>query len=264
MEQASLFQAAAFEGWDIAFHSGMSAEQDLSAALTAGLPVGVVATRIPLGKRLFGLPRALDQGCKVFVDSGAFTAFTKGDSVDWGRVFSVYEGLIDRTERPENLTIVAPDVIGNQEATLACWDRHKGVITAWIECGARVVLPLQCGELSAGELLNRGIAILGTNRFCAGIPSNLAAMSAEDCATLSHHDFHILGRVEINPQLAEKMHHLTSNNPTAHFSSDATWLRSRLAKIARTRGVKAHMLESTRTASIRELLMQEGYQQRSA
>lgn len=264
MEQVALFRTDAFDGWDIAFHSGMSAEQDLTAALTAGMPVGVVATKLSLGKRILGIPRALDEGSKVFVDSGAFTAFNKGDLVDWGRVFGVYDCLIERTDRPGNLSIVAPDVIGNQVETLACWERHKAKIVSWIEAGARVILPLQCGDLSAGDLLARGIEILGTNRFCAGIPSNLAAMSADDCATLQHHDFHILGRVEVNPQLAEKMQRLTANNPAARFTADATWLRSRLAKIAKTKGIRAHMLESSRTASIRELLIQEGYQQRSA
>lgn len=252
-----------FPGWETAFHSGMSANNDLAGAITAGAPVGVVAGKIPMSKLFMGLPRYMDQGGKVFVDSGAFTAFSKGLPVDWAKVFRTYDTLIGATDAPGNLSIVAPDVVGDQSATLDIWGLFKPEIQRWIEAGARVIVPLQCGDLSAGQVLAKAVELLGTNQFCAGIPSNLAAMQAGDCATITHHDFHILGRVEMTKELGEKVHALLSNNPAARYTSDATWLRSRIALISKGDGPSENHLEPKRTRAIRQLLLEQGYPQLS-
>lgn len=255
--------------WDVAFHSGMSAQSDLRAAVDEGVPVGVVATLLDTLKALRTLPRHLDAGCAVFIDSGAFAAFQKGELVSWNKVFLVYETVLGATEKRGNLSIVAPDVVGDQLGTVALWEAHAERVIKWINTGCRVIVPLQCGDMPAAVMLAHAKRIFQTDRFCAGIPSNLAAMTAEDCATLRHHDFHVLGRVVITADLAVKLHALLVNNSGATYTADANWLRSRLQKIGvehkRLRYEPSrNMFESSRTRAVRAVLRSEAYRYKQA
>lgn len=218
--------------WAATFYSGMSAKSDLRAAINEGVAVGVVATLLDTVKMVRSLPRHLDAGGLVFIDSGAFAAFQKRDQVDWNRVFTTYEIVMSQTDRPGGLSIVAPDVIGCQAKTLALWELHAQRVRSWINRGVRVIVPLQRGQLTAGAMLEQARRLFGTDRFCAGIPSNLEAMSAEDCSTLHHHDFHVLGRVVLTAELRTKLDALMANNPDANYTSDANWMRSRMRKIS--------------------------------
>lgn len=75
---------------------------------------------------------------------------------------------------------------------------------------------------------------MDTRCFVCGIPSNKAAMSIAKCATLHHHAFHILGRVQQNEEQVQRMAALTANNPGATLTADANWLRSRMANVCQT------------------------------
>lgn len=252
--------------WNIAFHSGMSSKSDLRAAVEERVPVGVVATLLNLSQQILVLPRYLDAGGTVFIDSGAFTAFQKGSDVNWARVFSVYDTVLGHTERPEGVSIVAPDVIGDQAASLALWAEHAAKVRIWTLVGARVIVPLQRGRLSAGQMLERAVGIFGTDRICAGIPSNLEAISPEDCFTLRHNDFHILGRVRLTSELKLKLCALLQNNPAAQYTADANWLRSRIRQISgAAAGFKEagmqRPFDSSRTRAVREVLRCEAYSQ---
>jgi hypothetical protein len=255
--------------WDLAFHSGMSARSDLRAAVDEGVAVGVVATLLDVSKTILVLPRHLDAGGAVFIDSGAFAAFQKGDVVDWTKVFRVYESVLNMAEKPAGLSIVAPDVIGDQIATLALWEAHADRVRTWIAAGARVIVPLQRGELSADSMLSHAKRIFKTTRFCAGIPSNLEAMSADDCSTLHHHDFHVLGRVILTAELAVKLRALLANNPGATYTADANWMRSRIRQISSAAERFRHepsrnLFESSRTRAVRSVLRCEAYHYKQA
>lgn len=249
--------------WKHAFHSGMTSASDLRAAIQAGVPVGVVANLLTNAQVFLALPKYLDRGGKVFVDSGAFTAFQKREAMQWDRVFFTYDALINQTDFPSNLSIVAPDVVGDQAATLGLWHEHATQITGWIARGVRVIVPLQKGFLSAGCMLEKATEIFGSSKFAAGIPSNLEAMTAADCSTLWHHDFHILGRVKLTPDLSLKLEALGKNNPGAQFTSDANWLRSRLKKISAIQTSRPDMryqLETRRTQAVRAVLDFDSYE----
>ena len=118
--------------WSVAFHSGMSSSQDLRAAVDEGVPVGVVATLLDSLKIFGTLPRHLNAGGSVFIDSGAFSAFQKGELVSWEKVFFTYECVLARTDFPGALSIVAPDIIGDQSATLDLWAVHAERVRTWI------------------------------------------------------------------------------------------------------------------------------------
>lgn len=171
--------------------------------------------------------------------------------------------MILMTSKPQGLSIVAPDVIGDQVGTLKLWTEHAARVRGWIEKGVRVIVPLQRGNLPASEMLALAKQTFGTD-FCAGIPSNLEAMSADDCSTLHHGDFHILGRVVMTDELVQKIDALKANNPEANYTADANWLRARTRKIS----IEASTLtpdrsnglgDTKRTRAVRNILQQEAY-----
>ncbi len=248
--------------WKYAFHSGMSSSADLRAATDLGLPVGVVATLLTTRQIFLTLPKHLNTGGKLFVDSGAFSAFQKRTNMDWEKVFQTYETLINQTAQPGNLSIVAPDVIGDQASTLELWAEHAQRVKSWVEAGARVIVPLQVGRLSAGDLLEEAFKLFGTRKLSAGVPSNLAAMSANDAATIRHVDFHILGRVVLTLELAEKVLAILKSNPDAELTADANWLRartSRISSLARALPRSTLPFDCRRSRAIKELLAADGY-----
>ncbi|EHK68794.1 hypothetical protein PPL19_22464 [Pseudomonas psychrotolerans L19] len=152
--------------------------------------------------------------------------------------------------------------MGDQQATLLLWHRYPRDIRSWIDAGARVILPLQAGSLSAGELLQEAIGLLGTKAFCTGIPSNLAAMTAADCRTLEHSDYHILGRVVITDELRDKVQALLAGNDGATISSDANWLTSRTRQIVGAvemlRGTP-NLLQTRRDRAVKALLKRNAF-----
>lgn len=215
----------------LAFRSGMSAKSDLRAAMDAHVPIGIVAGLVNGIRLLISLPQYMNHGGKVFVDSGAFRFFGTSEAPDWKAVFRDYETLLDMTDAPENLSIVAPDKVGDQAETLRLLAEHRERIRAWIDRGARVVVAIQLGAMAPKDMLEAIKATLGTDQFVAGIPSNKAPMSVADCATLRHGRFHFLGRVQPDAEHRERVAVMVANNPDAEFSADATWMRSRFDKI---------------------------------
>jgi hypothetical protein len=244
----------------------MSRASDFSGARDAGVPVGVVAGELTGNQLIFSLPRYLDVGGKVFVDSGAFAAFLTGETIDWTDVIQRYQRIIDCTlHLPTNLYVVAPDVVGDQAATLTLIGQWKSAIVSMINAGANVIVPIQHGNIPAQDMINLIKTSLGTDKWVAGIPSNRAAMPLEECATLSHHTYHILGRVQKNDDQIARIIALRALNPAATVTADANWIRSRIAKISQAvaqeksrrfplSGLAAHILPHCRTSAISSLI----------
>jgi len=220
----------------LAFHSGMSRAKDFRAAADAGVAIGVVAGELATATIFLGVPRFIGKGGSVFVDSGAFAEFKTGVAPDFDAVLRVYEMLASHSDLQEigsgQLYVVSPDKVGDQLETLARLEQHAGRVRALIEQGCQVIFPLQRGVIPATEMLARAVAILGTDRFVAGIPSNKEALSLAECASLQHHAFHILGRVQMNQDQVERLTALTASNPGAVLTADANWLRSRLGLVS--------------------------------
>jgi hypothetical protein len=247
--------------WNTSYHSGMSSKSDFRACIEAGAPAGVVAGLLTNQQLFLAIPRFILEGGSLFIDSGAFTAFRKRAPMNWGRVFQVYDMVIESTDGSANVSIVAPDVVGDQSATMALWQEHRDLIRSWIDSGVRVIVPIQTGAVRSDSLLHAVTELFGTNRFCVGIPSNEAAMTPEECSYLLHHDFHILGRVKLNDEVAEKIAILKANCPEANMTADANWLRSRTARAGRLSSkMPIDLFESRRTQAVTHLLRAEAYQ----
>lgn len=229
-----------------AFRSGMTSKTDLEAAIVARAPVGVVAGALTTVQKQMTLPRALRGGVPVFIDSGAFTAFTKGTPVDFDRVIGVYQTVAAHVDADQaaDLYVVSPDAVGDQIETLRLIDLHRDSLLDLIDAGVNVIVPLQRGAIPAREMLARAKCILGTDQFVAGIPSNAEALSISECATLDHDAFHILGRVQIDAEQAARIEALHNCNPCADITADANWMRSRIAEICQRTDVERSRLYS--------------------
>lgn len=213
------------------FRSGMSSLSDLRGAMEANADVGVVAGNLTAVQKYLAIPHYLDQGGKVFVDSGAFGAFQSGECMDWSKVLNVYECIAEGTDAPENLWVVSPDKIGDQDQTLVLVAEWKARILGLIDLGCHVIVPIQCGVLPGQAMIDAVASILGTHAWVAGIPSNKEAMSVAECATLDHAAFHILGRVQVDQAQFDRVSALRACNPDALITADANWMRSRLTTI---------------------------------
>ena len=218
-----------------AFRSGMSRSKDFWAAAAAGVPIGVVANEMPASLVLIGIPRFLRAGGHLFIDSGAFAELATGAVPDFDAVLGVYEAVADADLIGFNggqLYVVAPDKVGDQLETLNRLSQYATRVRALIDLGCKVIVPLQRGVMPASEMLSRAVAILGTDRFVAGIPSNKEALSMVECATLKHHAFHILGRVQMNQDQIDRLNALATQNASAVITADANWLRSRIGIVS--------------------------------
>jgi hypothetical protein len=213
----------------------MSRNKDFYAAVAAHAPVGVVAGEMTLGLRLFQVPKYLQAGGAVFIDSGAFNAFRAGTEVDFKAVLRTYWKIADGAHllgtAPATLYVVAPDAVGDQQKTLALLTQYKDQLLELIGMQCNLIVPIQRGEMPAADMLAAAKSILGTDNFVAGIPSNEAAMSVAEVSTLRHHAFHILGRVQKNDQQIARLSALADNNPSATINADANWMRSRIPTI---------------------------------
>ena len=212
----------------LSFYSGMSAKSDLLGAMDAGVPIGVVADKITTASLALSIPSYLDRGGHVFIDSGAFH---REASPDWPMILDRYAFIANLTDRPENLYVVAPDVVGDQEASLQLLEAWRTPVRALIARGVQVIVPIQSGKLTAQDVRDHLVALLQTERFTIGIPSNRAALSITDCQLLRHARFHILGRVCMDDLQVARLEALLEQNPEAIISADANWLRSRLLAV---------------------------------
>lgn len=233
-----------------AYASGMSRRGDLEAAIESVAGVGTVITELSRN----GMQRVADAiraGKPVFVDSGAFSAFmqamragrSKESLTDFDETLSRYDELAalagEGTSRLERglLTFVAPDVVGDQTATLKLLEQHKQRVMDWMEAGIEVIVPFQKGPLKQSEMYRRVAEILSGNDFVVGIPSNAQALSSEDLHELLRQPYkperlHILGAVN-SKRMEERMQVIREEyvDDVPGVTADANLVRAKLGRM---------------------------------
>lgn len=234
------------------YASGMSRKRDMSVAIDSSAGLGVEVGELSDA----GMTRIADAVAAdkpVFVDSGAFNAFKqalrKGDMslarVDFDRIFEKYNELSRRVVEKTHgdpgsrglLMLVAPDVIGDQEATLKLIEEHREQIMQWIEVGHEVIVPFQRGPVDQFDAFMRVQEALEHLPFVVGIPSAAAALGNEDLAKfLSHpykpHRIHILGAVS-SRRMDERMAVIREAyvDDVPGVTADANVMRSKLHEL---------------------------------
>lgn len=174
------------EAGPLLFASGLSRPGNAAPFIDAGAAIGAVAGELS-APMLSRLVEYLDRGGKVFVDSGAFPLFRlrqrrgeAGAALDFDAILEVYEALARRTCRPEGLFVVAPDVIGDQVATLDLLREQRPACRRLVGLGARLLVPLQRGPLGGLELYLAAQEALGGLDFVPALPFNARAYSADE------------------------------------------------------------------------------------
>lgn len=160
------------------FCSGASAPADLRGLSRIRHPLGV---SVPfLSGPALDYVCTLRGVCPVFVDTAAFSEVDRSGAV----VAPIADDAwIDRTAVMHRIAaalgdgaiIVAPDRVGDQQETLRRLALFSDVVRACAALGARIVVPIQRGGMSAAMFHDACVCLLGCDFVC-GIPGNKAAM----------------------------------------------------------------------------------------
>jgi len=175
----------------IYFASGSNRPPEIQGCARVGQDVGVAAPEVtPVCEEALG--RLAGTDVQVFVDSGAFSEVSfkvpgrEGQPVvvaeitpeRWDRVLSLYERLA--AVLGDQLHVVAPDRVGDQETTLALLTRYRDRLAGIARAGARVLAPIQKGALTQAAFAAKVHAILFPLPWVPAVPCKKAATTPED------------------------------------------------------------------------------------
>lgn len=215
------------------FSSGHKAERDIEGFRLAGLAVGSNAQGCGQ-KCKDSLVRTADMGTKVFVDSGAFQELQTGKVISdsrWKEILSLYLELARATKHPENLYVVAPDKIEDQDETLKRLERYAEQVQSIRDTGANILVALQPGTLSPFDLEQRIKSILSIDEFIPSFPvakkdieqaQLVSYLSSKKSAGELSPKFHFLGISPRRSSLKRYIETVKNFFPDAVISSDAS------------------------------------------
>ncbi len=239
----------------IFFRSGCSNISDFRACVRAGVPAGVSVARTSRPAQI-KVAEYLDAGGKVFADSGAFSAFRRGERMDlagFHRHIQVCTGWA-RVAKPGTLQVVAPDVINDQAATVQLLRDFAPRLKAISALGSVVIIPLQKGALSLSVFYALASSLMAPFEISAGLPSNAAAVGSDEVLDFVRSALpgrcHFLGAAR-NKRFRSLMDDVQVVSPATHWSFDAVVHRSILADLVRTPiKVQAQAIDALESAEI--------------
>lgn len=174
------------------------------------------------------LARACDfvrAGGQLLVDSGAFIYRENPDATPWRRIVSVYQAIAQAATVP--VAFILPDVVGNQEKTLAALREWGNAIQSVVSSPHELLMPVQLGDKTPGNFVREALLCLERPMDGLALPSNAAAfpptmipMLADmpDCVP---HRLHFLGISRNSHGLQERLFRLQAIWPDASVSCDA-------------------------------------------
>jgi len=217
------------------FASGSNRPAEIRGLALAGADIGVVVTELST-VAIEELKTLAGTDVAVFVDSGAFSEVKWNDTRGafdvvkpisdkrWELIMNVYEELA--VALGDQLSVVAPDRVGNQRLTLALIARHAGQLMKLRELGAKVLVPIQKGELSQAQF---GAAIngrIGPRWWIPAMPCKKAATTPAEVAryveVMAPRHVHLLG-VGIRNRKAQAYADAFAGTETS-FSMDSCWI----------------------------------------
>ena len=193
------------------FHSGFQGARPAEAKVVTEMqvPMGMAVfgekggklTRLGKQKRQYAADH-LENGGKLFLDSGEFNLAGKGVSVPLEgkrNLFDEYDNIVGdiAPENRGNVTLVMPDVIGDQQASLDLQRKHSAKIQQYIDDGFDVIIPIQKGKKTLTEAHDEVAAEFGEGNFRVGVPSNKKAVTNKELSdfmkTSKPSKIHMLG-----------------------------------------------------------------------
>lgn len=171
----------------IDFASGSNHAGEIRGLFEAKHAIGLAAPEVNAAAER-ELVRLAGTGRPVFIDSGAFSevAFGPNGPVDvrpltdddWHDRLSLYERLARTLGR--QLYVVAPDKVGDQQATLARMSRYRHEIEQIKMFGAHILAPIQKGSMSMADFDRAVEATLGHGDYVRAIPMKKDATTLDD------------------------------------------------------------------------------------
>lgn len=161
-------------------------------------------------------------GGLVFIDSGAFRVIgnNKIESLNFDDVFTYYSNVIENIEYTNRLTVCAPDVIGDQSATISLQKQYSNEIKRIIDLGANVMFPLQRGDKPLSEVYYYLCELFGSDNVVVGLPSNAKAIPVNEFMDFLNEKpkrVHLLG-VKSDKKIVRMGVH---KSPSTQFSCDS-------------------------------------------
>lgn len=112
-------------------------------------------------------------------------------------VIHSYLDLAQNARHAHLLHVVAPDFVGDQAETMRLLEKYRTSISALIDLGVDVIIPVHKGSISLSQIACQLQYLFGTNRFRLGLPSQRNPLSLSDINALLAHAptqrIHMLG-----------------------------------------------------------------------
>lgn len=178
----------------------------------------------------------------VLFDSGAFSEVEFSAEMgrlvvarpltdaDWQERFRLYRWAAATFGR--RALVVAPDLVGDQLATLARMERYAREVRRIAARGASVVVPVQKGALPMPEMLARCAAILDLphDQIVVGVPmkkdaTGMADLSGLAAALPARPRVHLLGLGPESRRFHLAVATIRARRPDARITSDSVTLR---------------------------------------
>lgn len=174
----------------IDFVSGASAPADIRGLARWSVPLGISLSETSRNAVAVLCEHWKMPLLRIFVDSGAFSEVDRTgavvapiDDATWTKRVQVMHLLAAVFGPPSpvgdhgsRLYVVAPDRVADQQETLRRLALHREAMTACRMLGARVVVPIQRGAMTASQFDAACGEALGFVDYVRGIPGNKAAM----------------------------------------------------------------------------------------
>jgi hypothetical protein len=174
----------------IDFVSGASAPADIRGLARWSVPLGISLSEMSRNAVAVLCEHWRMPLLRIFVDSGAFSEMDRAgaavapiDDATWTKRVRVMHELAAVFGPPSplgdygpRLYVVAPDRVADQRETLRRLALHREAMAACRALGARVVVPIQRGEMTASAFDVACGEALGFDDYVRGIPGNKAAM----------------------------------------------------------------------------------------
>jgi hypothetical protein len=228
----SPFRASLPEGVQV-FASGASRLAEIRGFAKLGAPVGVAINQLNHG----AIEALIELQQPVMIDSGAFSEVTfesEGFRVvarisdeEWRRRLAIYS----RLARPlrEKAMLVVPDQVANQQETIRRLATFRPELIDLAGTGARLLLPLQVGEMSHSEFLRAAESAAGVP-LTPAMPMRKAATSTAALIDFMQEQrprhIHLLGMGIDNRHAGKLLHLIRHFSPGTTISMDSNRLRA--------------------------------------
>ena len=267
------------------FHSGFSksSKEEIGRVTARGVGMGISIIPTPsspnsrVGTKQVAV--SLDHvanGGTLFIDNGAFGLYKKGKTVPFegkNNAFEVIDSIVYESEKhgagvaPENrksVTLVMPDVIGDQQGTLELQSKHKEKIHEYIDAGFDVIIPMHQTESKTKRGDDRTldsvydglVAEFGEGNFRVGVPSNKAAINLKDFTGLVKNKkpakIHLLGRSKASADGLAKIKAAAKVSPNTEVSVDSS-TAAQAAKLLEGTGEKPNPTGKARAERLRDV-----------